>query len=69
MWPHFNIVYVDLEAIFSETMVLNHVHFQDYKPEWDPCKVAAPRSGRPTPLPQDKTGNWMVRTTYKKIFN
>ncbi|XP_005108022.1 phosphatidylinositol transfer protein alpha isoform [Aplysia californica] len=31
---------------------------KDYKPEWDPCKVPAPKSGR-GPLPQDKTGEWM----------
>jgi len=32
---------------------------KDYKPEWDPCKIAAPKSGRTQPLPADKTGEWM----------
>lgn len=48
------------------------VQSKDYKPEWDPCKVAAPKSGRPNPLPQDKTGAWMntqqpVMTCYKLV--
>lgn len=32
---------------------------KDYKPEWDPTKVPAPKSGRPRPLPKDPS--WMNR--------
>ena len=35
----------------------------DYKPDSDPCKVAAPRAGRPQPLPRDRTGEWMNHVT------
>jgi len=32
---------------------------EECSPDLDPCKVAAPKSGRPLPLVADKTGEWM----------